>query len=522
MNKHTALLAVVLIYAAVFRMLVLNRAFEYDAEGSGCLNGVLARSYLRFDWAQSHGMPILSLDPAHATPIVFYPDHPPMLPLLIVPFYALFGVGAWQTRLPVAVLTLAAILVLYRTLARAATKRIALVGAAIFAAMPMTLYFGGFPDVVGMPLIFFVLLVVAAYLPFQEAPRLSTFIPLAGAFAVAGLCDWPAYVMVPVLGLHFIATHPREQWPWIGAFAFAACVLFAAVYVYITIATHSSWTWMAPLFARRSALIDGNHVSWAKWLRAAFAFNDTYQTPPVLIASALWLMALGFRRDPLRAGSRSASTMARLLLAWAAVYALVGSKALYNHEWAWIPFTPGLAIASALFVDWMLQGTERFGAGATRVSSRAVAALLAVFACWTAYTTFANLRAARKDHPFTPSELGEAIRAAAPDRGSVALLAGGDEAEAQLWFYGDRALRTRISSVREFERRVHDDVVDLPYDFDEQPWDARASGLVFPKMSEPAFAALHAYLEARYPLTALSPALATRFEVFDLRQDNVK
>ena len=139
MNRKTALLAVVLIYAVSFRLLVLNRPFDYDAEGSGCLNGVLARSYLRFDWAQSRGMPILSLDPAHATPIVFYPDHPPLLPLLIVPFYALFGVGAWQTRLPVAILTIAAILALYRMVARAANERIALLAAAVFAAMPMML-----------------------------------------------------------------------------------------------------------------------------------------------------------------------------------------------------------------------------------------------------------------------------------------------------------------------------------------------------------------------------------------------
>jgi hypothetical protein len=515
MNRKTALVAVVLIYAASFRLIVLNRPFDYDAEGSGCLNGVLARSYLRFDWTQSRGMPILSLDPAHATPIVFYPDHPPLLPLLIVPFYTLFGVGAWQTRLPVAILTVAAILALYRMLAGAATERIALLAAAVFAAMPMMLYFGGFPDVVGTPLILFVLLVVAAYLRFHAAPALSTLRPLAAAFALAGLCDWPAYVMVPVLGVHFIATRPFRQWRWIAAFGLAACVLFAGLYSYITIATHSSWMWMAPLFARRSAIVGGSHVSWTAWLRAALGFNETYQTAPVLIISAVWLIAFACRRDEPRRGS--GATVARLLFAWAALYALIGGKALYNHEWAWIPFTPALALATALFLDSLMERARHRGRAVARASNVTVAALIVLFAAWTGYTTFTSLYPAKRNRPFTPIELGQAIQAAAPDRGGVALLVGDDEAEAQLWFYGDRALRTRISSVREFEQRVHDDTVDLVYNFDEQPWDRRASGLVFPKIFESRLASLHAYLKARYPLTVLPPALGRHFDVFDLR-----
>src|SRR6266700_2040706 len=102
MNRKRLLLAIVLIYAAAFRVLVLDRPFYADAEGSGSLNGVLARSYLRYDWAQNRG-----------TPPVFYPDHPPLVPLLIVPFYKAFGIGEWQTRLPISLVTIGAILALY-------------------------------------------------------------------------------------------------------------------------------------------------------------------------------------------------------------------------------------------------------------------------------------------------------------------------------------------------------------------------------------------------------------------------
>jgi hypothetical protein len=113
-------------------------------------------------------------------------------------------------------------------------------------------------------------------------------------------------------------------------------------------------------------------------------------------------------------------------------------------------------------------------------------------------------------------DMGEAIQAAAPDRNEVAMVAGDDEAEAQLWFYGDRLLRTGIRSVQDFERRVHDGTVDLAYYFDEQPWSARASGIVFPRVWEHDLGVLHEYLKARYPVKPLPPALGRKFEVFDL------
>jgi hypothetical protein len=511
MNKHAAALALVLIYAAAFRLSVLNRPFDYDAEGSGCLNGVLARSYLRFGWAAGHGMPILSNDPDLGAPIVFYPDHPPLVPLLIVPVYAAFGVGAWQTRLPVSILTIAAIFVLYRMVAARAGERAAILAAAIFAATPMTLYFGGFPDVVGTPLVLFVLLTVSTYLRFHDNPQPDTFWPFVGAFVLAGVCDWPAYVLVPVLTLHFLTTRHRGDWRWIFGFLLAACLLFAAVYTYITFATHSAWTWMIPKFTRRSGLAGGSRVWSLEWLAAAFAANRTYHTLPLLVVSGAWVAVCGFRLRK----SIPGAAIARLLLAWAAVYAFIGSKALFNHEWAWIPFTPGLAVAAALALDAGLETAER--RGRARLAGYSIGVLLVSCAAWTAYSTFGSLYPSTPGQAFTPMDMGEAIQAAAPDRNEVAMVAGDDEAEAQLWFYGDRLLRTGIRSVQDFERRVHDGTVDLAYYFDEQPWSARASGIVFPRVWEHDLGVLHAYLKARYPVKPLPPALGRKFEVFDLR-----
>jgi dolichyl-phosphate-mannose-protein mannosyltransferase len=496
MSRSRLCLALVVGWLAIFRIATLNRPFDYDAEGSSSLNAVLARGYLRFDFAQTHGMPVLSLAPARATPVVYYPDHPPLVPLLIVPFYRVFGVGEWQTRLPIAVTTVAAILMLYQLLVADATPRVALVASAVFAATPMVLYFGGFADVVGMPLVFGGLLALVGYLRLQRAPGLRTWIVALSSFVPAAICDWPAYVLVPIVAVHYAATRPRRDWPWIVAFCAGACGLFVMVYAYITLATHEPWTWMADLLSRRSALVGQRTYTASQWLAAAIATNLRYHTLPLVGIAGTAMVA------SLRHRSRPGVTVAGLLIVWATVYAVIGAKALYDHEWAWILFTPGLAVAAALLL--------------ARLPDGPLAVALVAFAAWTTYGAYTSLYPAQRRVPFTPIQMGQAIQIAAPQPTDVALVVG-TEAEAQLWFYGDRRLRTRIWSADDVVRRLDDDTVDLMFDFDVQPWKGQATGLVFPKVMTTEFRPLHEYLRQRYAAMSLPPALASEFEVYDLR-----
>jgi hypothetical protein len=138
-------------------------------------------------------------------------------------------------------------------------------------------------------------------------------------------------------------------------------------------------------------------------------------------------------------------------------------------------------------------------------------------ASWTGATTLRQLYPVTRDVPFTPMELGQAIQAAAPDPSDLALMVGGEGAAAQLWFYGDRALRIGVWSPEEFERRLHDESAELVFDFDVQPWSAAATGIVFPRVWRQDFGPFRAYLRARYPMTPLPSRLQGKFEVFDLR-----
>ncbi len=509
-SRPTLILALVLLSTSGFQLLVLDRPFDYDMEGASASEvGIWARNYLRFDWTQTRGMPVLTVGQHPTAPIVLHPDHPPLVPLLVASFYAGFGVGEWQTRLPIAIMTIAAVCVLYRLLALTATRRAGVVAATVFAASPMTLFFGGMPDPAGTPLILFILLSVLGYLRFHREPRLSTFMPFFAAFVLASLCDWPGYVIAPVFVAHFIVTKPRIEWPWILAFGVAACALFAAVYVYITLVTHAPWTWMLPRFARHSTVVGGQPFTLMQWLGTAFILNRMLHTMALLGACGLWLVIFGFRFRRPQAGA----AVARLLIAWGVTCIAIGNTAAYTHESIWIFLTPGIAVSTALLIEWLFVVTAKHRVAP--VMGLSVALIVAMFATWTGHSTFRRLYPTTRAVPFTPMEMGQAIKAAAPDPGDLALVVGGDGGPgAQLWFYGDRALRVNVWSIAGVQERVTEEWADLVYDFDVQPWEATAAGIVFPRWWDDGFADVRMYLEERYPAVRLPPALSDKFEVF--------
>ena len=61
---------------------------------------------------------------------------------------------------------------------------------------------------------------------------------------------------------------------------------------------------------------------------------------------------------------------------------------------------------------------------------------------------------------------------------------------------------------------LRQDWADLVFNFDVQPWDATAAGIVFPRRWDDGFADVRVYLEERYPAVRLPAALSEKFEVF--------
>src|ERR1051325_10777955 len=110
---HHVLLALILLYATIIRLYLINRPFETTAEGVGSWYGVMARNYLRLPLAIHKGVPVQSICPHDPANVRFYSHHPPLVPLTLALSYKAFGQGDWQSRLPAALATLGAIVLLY-------------------------------------------------------------------------------------------------------------------------------------------------------------------------------------------------------------------------------------------------------------------------------------------------------------------------------------------------------------------------------------------------------------------------
>jgi 4-amino-4-deoxy-L-arabinose transferase-like glycosyltransferase len=442
------------------------------------------------------------------TPLLFYPDHPPSVPLLISVLYKLFDVGEWQTRLPASTATVLAIAVLYLLMRRFGTERLALIAAALFAATPMVLHFGGQPEVLGMPLVLFAVLTIYAYLNFHRDQNRAAFALLVGAFTCAALIDWPAFILVPVLVAHFVASQPRRRWQWMLAFCACAGVVFASLYFYIALAAHLRWDWMVPLFMDRSAIGVTAPFTTREWLRIAWIFNRHCHTLPLVAAAFTWVALRGVRPH-----GQPGATAARLLLAWGVLHVLIGRQGVYYHEWWWWPLTPGIAAAAALLAEWSVVTLER--RGPSRHASAVLTVAVAVFAVWTSLKEHRELYASAQEGPFTTLELGRAIQAAAPGPNDLAMIVWSG-VDPELWFYGDRPLRTGVWTIDDFRARLSGSDADLAFGY-PQRWPARAAGLVFPVATVSMMPELHAYLAMRYPLVPLPGDLAGKFQVFDLR-----
>lgn len=505
-------LALILLYIISFRLLVLNRPFCLDNEGYTSFFGVLARNYLSFGW-EKWGIPLITVGHIPGVPIVYYPTHPPLVPLLIAPFYSIFGFGEWQTRFPTLIASIAAVYLLFLLLDRFSTRRIALLGSALYAATPMTLYYGGSPEVVYMPLVLFTLLSIYAYLNFNNQPCRRTFLILAGAFFLAAMSDWPAFTIVPIFLIHFVATCPRHRWPWIIAFCLWACLCFSMLYLYIMLASGDGWTWMFPVFRNRSLVSLIAPALVTEWLPKVVQYNRRLHTLPLLFASFTWLIALSWRFRQSQPGAQ----IAQILLAWGGLHVLIGYQAVFLHDWWWAPLTPSLAVSAALMLDWIIR--TLVNRGLVKIAYYGAVLSIGLFAAWTALTTFQEIDPFNSKNSFV-KELGKAIQIAAPNPNDLVLLSWAGSPP-QLWFYGNRPLRLNVFSLDNFYGRLQDDTVDLPYGL-TQPWNATAAGIVLinnnqiPSQYGLGLADLRKYLKQNYASVTLPAALAGKFDIFDL------
>lgn len=511
--------ALIVFYALATRLAVIDAPFSHNPEGAGAFYGQLARGLLKYPWSISHGLAIMTIGYVPGVAPAFYAHHPPLIIWMIAVSYRLFGFGDWQTRLPFALCTLGCVLLLYAVFRRLGQPRAGVWAAGLFAAMPMVLFYGGFPEVVGTPLVLFCLLTLAAYVRFHERPTWRNWLLLLLAFIPAGLTDWPAYYLLPVLLGHFMFTQPARKWGWIIGFCAAATGLFAAAYVHIVLGAHQPWDWILAEVRRRSVSEQGDRgrFTFIKWLAGVWKFNLHRHTWVVLLLAAGWVMGFSWRR-----GMGRAVMLTRLTFAWAAVHISIGRQGVYVHDWWWFPLTPALAMAGGLLLSHIKW--QAGNAAWARVTAVLAGIAFAAFAIWTAGATLPRFYQAKYTHghtDFSPREFGQAIRLASPDDNHPVLIAYNDEYDLPLWYYGDRPLRFGVWSVGSasdgyddptaLADRLADHVNDLPFGFKQKHWPIPPAGLVYPKSFVAADRGFVEYLKKEYRMTETERFLIFHF-----------
>jgi 4-amino-4-deoxy-L-arabinose transferase-like glycosyltransferase len=468
------ILAAILLFAVVVRLLTISHVFQRDPEGCGSFYGLLARNFLSWPLSATLAVPVQSLGIGHGAPY-FYPNHPALLPILIAFVFRIFGEGEWQTRLPTAIFTVGCVWLIHALLKPRAGSRAALLAAAFFAVCPLVLLFGGQPDVINSQLDFFILLSIAAYLRFHAEPSLSGLLLLTAAFLPAGLTDWPAFYLGPVLGLHFVATRPIKKWPWIIAFGAITVVIFMIPYGQ-GIAIKHDWRWMSKLVERRtmSTVADstGSFTLW-DWIKnAVFGFAYHRHNGPILPLALVWmaLAATKWRKRP-------ETLLIGLVMAWAIMHVLIGRQGVYVHEWWWWPLTPAVTMAAGVVLDAFWPEKMSWNI--------AVILFFALLAGWNYWHVDQEWRhphqITKVDDPlnYTLAEFGEVIRKAAPPNTAV-MLAEHDQS-LSFWYYADRPLTQDVWYAQKLEDAIASRQADLPFMGIQQEWTGPVSAYILPR-----------------------------------------
>jgi len=494
---------VILFLAVVVRLPLVDLEFGRNGDGTGSFYGMIARNYLLRDNLPTLWVPVLSIGDANHPPTL-YAHHPPTVPLLTALSMRVFGDTDFAVRLPATFFTLATVVLLYLLVLSGSGPLAAATAAAVFAFVPFTLRFGQMPDVVNSQLAFAALLTLGAYLHWLAAPSRGRAALVLLAFVAAGLTDWPAFFLVPVIGAHLLVARPRGYLTFGVALAAASALLFCALYLWVSVAT-GDWQLILRQFLNRATQAktdDARVFSHATWFSGVWAYHRVLFTPTLMVLGLVGVVVAAVSRER----SRGIGLLVLLATAWAVVHAVVGRQGTLNHDWWWWPLAPALALAVAALVDSI----------ANRFPRRAVTALLAtaVLALCTYFIAIELplLRSPAWVHgaipEYTPKQLGAVIRAHTPPNRAAMLF----ETDPQPYAYynADRPLIQAVWDIPTFHTRFTGTRADLFYNFDQalpQP----PTTFIFPKQYADKGLPLLQYLRDHHPVTD-----TPQFYVFDL------
>lgn len=375
----------VVVLALALRGFALDAPFGLHPSDFDSLLGTFATGGPVTDLAQrglfeSGGMPVQwRVDLADGPPsTVYYLHHPATYMLLCAAFVQAFGVDEWVLRLPGFLFALGAVAATFVFVRGVAGERVARLATLFMAVVPFAARDGLQPWTEGA-IAGSTALVLHFALRFVERGARQDLVWAAVALAAGGALDWPAYFVLPGLGVYALVSAARHG-TWRRLFA----MLVLPATALLLIGAHKLHMHLVVDAATIAADTGGalTHMSWAGLDGGAGAFLARQWTYLVrgTTASGTALLVLGL----LAASRVDARTRAALVLGLlpGLVYVLLFPGRSTNHTFFMAVSAPALCLGAALGAAALVKLVQRFDARAAHVVFALVALVPTVEGVW--------------------------------------------------------------------------------------------------------------------------------------------
>jgi len=284
----------------------------------------------------------------------------------------LFGVQEWSARLVSLLSSTGLLFVVYWLGHKLGGKRVALVASAIFALLPMQVYYGKMPA----PHIlssFFSWLTFVFYLGWiARGGKSKHYIGMYLSALLAALSGWIGYFVVPAILLHYVACEYKRTRNLRFVFSFA-------IMPFVLFAVHLGWACLLEdregfsklldlfLFRALSGGASEGRFAFTMWdfYAVGYARSELFFTATICVLSTLWLIGWLAASLPTSALAQSWGRERRRLSHWDMLipalivfglsHNLVFRNLVYIHDFTMLfHFAPLFAVTAALGVQFIV------------------------------------------------------------------------------------------------------------------------------------------------------------------------
>lgn len=341
----------------------------------GAMYGNIAHNLLQYDLAETKFAPLTNTGPpVSRDEFEYYYHYPPLLVSMVAVSYRVFGIHEGSARAVPLAFSLLTMALVFAFAYRFWSLTVAVAALVIVAFLPVEIYYADHVDVYGPPSVFFSMLAVFGYALWYQTRRRKYLVLTLGAVVLGCLTAWYAYFVAGLLAAHALFVAPRARRPsiWVPAgLILSAVAVFSAflIHRHILIGSGGSevmGTLLEKLLIRAgwtdlAIYTDDGWVSASPWRFAAHIGGQLVLMLgiPALLLGAAWAGRVLTRA---RSGIEDRDWFLLILLGFGLLHSLAFPMLLPGHDFLVRAFAPGVAIAAAITLVWLMDAlSSRWG-----------------------------------------------------------------------------------------------------------------------------------------------------------------